>query len=116
MFIYIFIIYVIDNKQSFFFIGVFYNIECMDIFLFLVVMVLFGGMGIFKCLFFLLQLLIVVMVWRKQKYKGVEFMSEMSGLDNIMNWIYIVVFLVGVFFYNYFFLFVLFLGSIIKYI
>lgn len=76
-------------------IGASYNTECMDIPLLPVVMVLLGGTGILKCLSFLLQLLIVVTVWRKQKHKGAEFMSETSGLDNTMNWTYTVVLLAG---------------------
>eukprot|EP00105_Crassostrea_gigas_P015408 XP_011432398.1 PREDICTED: uncharacterized protein LOC105331770 [Crassostrea gigas] len=76
-------------------IGASYNTKCMDIPLLPVVMVLLGGTGILKCLSFLLQLLIVVTVWRKQKDKGAEFMSETSGLDNTMNWTYTVVLLAG---------------------
>lgn len=70
-------------------------------------MVLLGGTGILKCLSFLLQLLIVVTVWRKQKNKGAEFMSETSGLDNTMNWTYTVVLLAGAPSHNHRLLFVL---------
>lgn len=78
----------------------------MDIPLLPVVMVLLGGTGILKCLSFLLQLLIVVTVWRKQKDKGAEFMSETSGLDNTMNWTYTVVLLAGAPSHNHRLLFV----------
>lgn len=67
----------------------------MDIPLLPVVMVLLGGTGILKCLSFLLQLGIVLDVWRKRRDKGAEFMSETSGLDNTMNWTYIIVLLAG---------------------
>lgn len=96
----------IDNKQSLSFTGASYNTECMDIPLLPVVMVLLGGTGILKCLSFLLQLLIVVTVWRKQKDKGAKFMSETSGLDNTMNWTYTVVLLAGAPSHNHRLLFV----------
>lgn len=83
----------------------------MDIPLLPVVMVLLGGTGILKCLSFLLQLLIVVTVWRKQKDKGAKFMSETSGLDNTMNWTYTVVLLAGAPSHNHLLLFVLPLRS-----
>lgn len=76
-------------------IGASYNTECEDIPLLPVVMVILGGTGILKCLSFLLQLLIIITVWRKQKGKGAEFMSETSGLDNTMNWTYVVALLAG---------------------
>mmetsp|Transcript_18035 Transcript_18035/g.30712 ORF Transcript_18035/g.30712 Transcript_18035/m.30712 type:complete len:195 (+) Transcript_18035:291-875(+) len=76
-------------------IGASNNEECVDIPLLPVVMVLLGGTGILKCLSFLLQLGIVLDVWRKRRDKGAEFMSETSGLDNTMNWTYIIVLLAG---------------------
>lgn len=85
----------LDKKVTFFFKGASYNTECEDIPLLPVVMVILGGTGILKCLSFLLQLLIIITVWRKQKGKGAEFMSETSGLDNTMNWTYVVVLLAG---------------------
>lgn len=86
----------LDKKVTFFFFkGASYNTECEDIPLLPVVMVILGGTGILKCLSFLLQLLIIITVWRKQKGKGAEFMSETSGLDNTMNWTYVVVLLAG---------------------
>lgn len=85
----------LDKKVTFFFKGASYNTECEDIPLLPVVMVILGGTGILKCLSFLLQLLIIITVWRKQKGKGAEFMSETSGLDNTMNWTYVVALLAG---------------------
>ncbi|XP_048776255.2 uncharacterized protein LOC125680612 [Ostrea edulis] len=76
-------------------IGASHKNECRNIPLLPVVMVLLGGTGIIKCLSFILQLLIIVTVWRKKKNAGADFMSETSGLDNSMNWTYIIVLLAG---------------------
>ncbi|XP_062575392.1 WD repeat-containing protein 5 isoform X2 [Saccostrea cucullata] len=76
-------------------IGASHKTECRDIPLLPVVMVLLGSTGIIKCLSFLLQLSIVFTTWRKNKHEGADFMSETSGLDNSMNWTYVIVLLAG---------------------